>query len=153
MQYVVRPRIPYINGNMIMCAHSPTITCALLSMLSNTLYPLQKTEEESLVPKPSPQRKRTSSHASKPPVNRPEKVFCRGSVTSFRKLSNFFGAEPPRLEDITTFLEGLGYTDLIQASRLCFVLGATYLECQETADLCQCSCFLLPHTAVGRLLH
>ena len=40
--------------------------------------------------------------------------FLQGSVSSFRKLSNFFGEEPPRLEDLESFLERLGYSHLTQ---------------------------------------
>lgn len=36
----------------------------------------------------------------------------RGSALSFKKLSKFFGEEPPRVEDMETFLEGLGYSHL-----------------------------------------
>jgi hypothetical protein len=38
--------------------------------------------------------------------------YMRGSASSFKKLSKFFGEEPPRVEDIKTFLEGLGYSHL-----------------------------------------
>lgn len=38
--------------------------------------------------------------------------YMRGSASSFKKLSKFFGEEPPRVEDIETFLEGLGYSHL-----------------------------------------
>lgn len=40
--------------------------------------------------------------------------FLRGSISSFRKLSNFFGEEPPRVEDLESFLERLGYSHLTQ---------------------------------------
>lgn len=87
-------------------------------MLTNALT--LQTEPEAAISRPSPttRKRSTSQTASKP---RPDNVYCHGSLTSFKKLSNFFGAEPPRLEDITTFLEGLGYADLIQASTVCFV--------------------------------
>lgn len=78
---------------------------------SNTLF-VRKMEPGPAITRPSPLRKRSNTQTvSKPPT---EQVYCRGSLTSFKKLSNFFGAEPPRLEDITTFLDGLGYSDLIQ---------------------------------------
>ena len=38
--------------------------------------------------------------------------YMKGSTSSFKKLSKFFGEEPPRVEDIETFLEGLGYSHL-----------------------------------------
>lgn len=48
------------------------------------------------------------------PVTSSHGPFLQGSVSSFRKLSNFFGEEPPRLEDLESFLERLGYSHLTQ---------------------------------------
>ena len=53
---------------------------------------------------PSHQRANSESNIHGP--------YMRGSASSFKKLSKFFGEEPPRVEDIETFLEGLGYSHL-----------------------------------------
>ena len=49
----------------------------------------------------------------------------RGSASSFKKLSKFFGEEPPRIEDIETFLEGLGYSHLCPVKLLLLTAHAT----------------------------
>lgn len=54
------------------------------------------------------------SNTMDPPATTSRGPFLQGSVSSFRKLSNFFGEEPPRLEDLESFLERLGYSHLTQ---------------------------------------
>lgn len=39
--------------------------------------------------------------------------YCKGSATSYKKLSKFFGEDPPRLENIESLLAQLGYTDYL----------------------------------------
>ena len=98
-----------------MCNHMVIMgVCFVHSLL------LQHTQNEiSTRPSPSGGRHNTR-HGNKPhpPSNQhdPSHVYARGSLTSFKKLSKFFGEDPPRLEDMQSFLEALGYADLIQAS-------------------------------------
>lgn len=40
-------------------------------------------------------------------------VFSKGSSASYKKLSRFFGEAPPRVEDLESLLEALGYTHLL----------------------------------------
>ena len=44
--------------------------------------------------------------------------FLLGSATSFKKLSNFFGVEPPRVQNLKSFLDDLGYSELLPVSWL-----------------------------------
>ena len=38
-------------------------------------------------------------------------VYCKGPAASFKKLSQFFGEAPPRIENIESLLEDLGYME------------------------------------------
>lgn len=49
-------------------------------------------------------------------VQKPTGPFHLGSASSFKKLSNFFGVEPPRLQNLKSFLEDLGYLELLPVS-------------------------------------
>ena len=46
------------------------------------------------------------------------KAYSRGSVASYKKLSRFFGEQPPRVENLESLLDELGYTDYLPV-RLC----------------------------------
>lgn len=48
--------------------------------------------------------------------------FLRGPTARLKKLSNFFGEEPPYLEDLQSFLDGLGYSYLLPVLRIIDVL-------------------------------
>lgn len=47
---------------------------------------------------------------------KPTGPFLLGSASSFKKLRNFFGAEPPRVQNLKCFLEDLGYPELLPVS-------------------------------------
>lgn len=43
-------------------------------------------------------------------------AYSKGPATSYKKLSRFFGEAPPRVEDLESLCEELGYTALLPVS-------------------------------------
>lgn len=40
-------------------------------------------------------------------------AYSEGSAASYKKLSRFFGEDPPRVENLKSLLDELGYTHLL----------------------------------------
>jgi len=40
-------------------------------------------------------------------------AYSKGSTASYKKLSRFFGEEPPRVESLETLLDELGYVEYL----------------------------------------
>lgn len=72
-------------------------------------YPLQRATSE-----------QTNREAASVPNNDNTLLgpYSKGSAASFKKLSRFFGEDPPRVEDLRSLLESLGYTHLLPVSAL-----------------------------------
>lgn len=43
-------------------------------------------------------------------------AYSKGSAASYKKLSQFFGEPPPRVEDLQSLCDELGYTHLLPVS-------------------------------------
>ena len=67
-------------------------------------------------PSPTTRDLSSSTAAAVASVSQKPGPFLLGSATSFKKLSNFFGAEPPRVQNLKSFLEDLGYIELLPVS-------------------------------------
>ena len=82
-------------------SHTPFLVHSLVPSITSSLPPY--------LPPFLSHPKRANSDSQGP--------FLKGPTTSFNKLSRFFGEDPPRLEDMETFLEGLGYSHLYPVSK------------------------------------
>lgn len=49
-------------------------------------------------------------------------AYSKGSAASYKKLSRFFGEEPPRVENLESLLDELGYMEYLP---VCTMLGVT----------------------------
>lgn len=54
--------------------------------------------------------------SSVPPASDVLAAYSKGSAASYKKLSRFFGEAPPRVEDLESLCEELGYTSLLPVS-------------------------------------
>ena len=54
-----------------------------------------------------------SARAGSPATPTVMTAYSIGSASSYKKLSRFFGEAPPRVEDLESFLEELGYLHLL----------------------------------------
>lgn len=58
----------------------------------------------------------TAKEGSRQPLameNNTLAAYSKGSAASYKKLSRFFGEEPPRVENLESLLDELGYMDYL----------------------------------------
>jgi hypothetical protein len=48
-------------------------------------------------------------------------AYSKGSAASYKKLSRFFGEEPPCVENLESLLEELGYMEYLPVCVACLV--------------------------------
>lgn len=73
-------------------------------------------------------------------------AYSKGSAASYKKLSHFFGEAPPRVEDLESLLEELGYMHLLPVCESVLLQHCNYYRLGVTRQL-NCikllCCFLL----------